>query len=394
MLNFIIKKTIKNYEQTNLPSVRTAYGKLASFIGICCNVFLFAIKTFIGVISHSVAITADAVNNLSDASSSIISLIGFKLAEKPADEDHPYGHGRYEYISGLMVAVLVIVIGFELLKSSVDKIFNPENVTLSIISVAVLVVSVIVKLWMMYFNTYIGKKIDSGTLIATAADSRNDVISTLAVLASFIISYFISFDLDGYMGAAVAIFILFNGFGLIKDTVSPMLGEAPSPEFVNKIRDKILSYPGILGTHDLIIHDYGPGRKFASVHVEIAAEDDVIQSHDVIDNIERYFKEYENLHMIVHYDPIVTADSQIKDIREWLESQVKSINTELSIHDLRVVPGTTHTNLVFDCVVPHSVNFAPGELKKRIIESVQKKYPDYYCVITIDSTFAPITSND
>lgn len=394
MLNFIIKRTIKDYEQTSVPAVRTAYGKLASTVGICCNLFLFVIKTFIGLISHSVAITADAVNNLSDASSSIISLIGFKLAEKPADEDHPYGHGRYEYISGLMVAVLIIVIGFELLKSSVEKIFNPENVTLSIISVVVLLISIAVKLWMMSFNTYIGKRIDSGTLIATAADSRNDVISTTAVLVSFIVSAFLPFDLDGYMGAAVAVFILINGFGLIKDTISPMLGEAPSPEFVEKIRQKILSYPGILGTHDLIIHDYGPGRKFASVHVEIAAEDDVIESHDVIDNIERYFKENENLHMIVHYDPIVTSDSKIKDIREWLNAEVKSINPELSIHDLRIVPGTTHTNLVFDCVVPHSTDLAPGELKRRISEKVNQKYPDYYCVITIDSTFAPITSDN
>lgn len=394
MINLFVKKLIKDYDKTTLPHVRTAYGKFASYFGILLNILLFAIKIVIGTLCGSVAISADAVNNLSDASSSIISLIGFKMADKPADEDHPYGHGRYEYISGLMVAVLILVIGIELLKSSIDKIFNPSAVEFSLLSAGVLVVSIILKLWMMCFNRKIGKLIESGTLYATAVDSRNDVIATAAVLAALTISQFIPFDLDGYMGVAVAVFILINGFGLIKDTISPMLGEAPDAEFVEKIRQKILTYPGVLGTHDLMIHDYGPGRKFASVHVEMSSKDDVIESHDVIDNIERYFFENENLHLVVHYDPIVTDDEEVTQIRLWIANEITKIHPKLSIHDFRMVPGTTHTNLVFDCVAPYNMEITHSQLKKEIISLIRSKYPTYYCVITIDSIYAPVNDAD
>lgn len=388
MQNWLVKKFVHDYENVHDISVRASYGKLSGKVGIFCNAFLFAVKFIMGTISGSVSITADAVNNLSDAASSVISLIGFKMAEKPADEDHPYGHARYEYLSGLTVAVMIILIGFELFKTSFDKVLHPSTVDFSIALVIVLAVSILIKLWMALFNKSLGKKINSSALEATAADSRNDVISTSAVLAAAVISHFFKINLDGYMGIAVAVFILYSGIGLVKDTLDPLLGKAPEPELVDYIQKKILSYDGVLGTHDLMIHDCGPGRKFASVHVEMAAEGDVLKSHDVIDNIERDFLSKDNLNIIVHYDPIVTKDDIVNDFRSWLMEQVKSIDPHLSIHDLRIVPGNSHTNLVFDCVMPHCINMSPSELKAEIRRLVNIKYPNYYCVITIDSSYA------
>lgn len=393
MTELLAKKFIKNYDNVNNPVVRAAYGKFAGIVGIICNVILFTLKIIIGTLSRSVSITADAVNNLSDASSSIISLLGFKLAEKPADNEHPYGHGRYEYLSGLTVAVLIIVIGVELFKSSVDKILHPSKVAFSAALVIVLLFSVALKLWMMLFNKKLGKKISSTTLEATSADSRNDVISTLAVLLAAVISHFTNFELDGIIGLAVAVFILLSGIGLIKDTIDPMLGSAPDAQYVESIREKIMSYPEVLGMHDLMIHDYGPCRKFASVHVEMAAEEDVIKSHDVIDNIENDFLENEGLHLIVHYDPILTKDSLTGDLRKELSEIVKSIHPDLTIHDLRVVPGTTHTNLVFDCVNIFHLNMSDAELKNKISTLVKEKHSDYNCVITIDKSYAPVTKD-
>lgn len=388
MQNWLVKKFVHDYENVHDISVRASYGKLSGKVGIFCNAFLFAVKFIMGTISGSVSITADAVNNLSDAASSVISLIGFKMAEKPADEDHPYGHAIYEYLSGLTVAVMIILIGFELFKTSFDKVLHPSTVDFSIALVIVLAVSILIKLWMALFNKSLGKKINSSALEATAADSRNDVISTSAVLAAAVISHFFKINLDGYMGIAVAVFILYSGIGLVKDTLDPLLGKAPEPELVDYIQKKILSYDGVLGTHDLMIHDYGPGRKFASVHVEMAAEGDVLKSHDVIDNIERDFLSKDNLNIIVHYDPIVTKDDIVNDFRSWLMEQVKSIDPHLSIHDLRIVPGNSHTNLVFDCVMPHCINMSPSELKAEIRRLVNIKYPNYYCIITIDSSYA------
>ena len=388
MQNWLVKKFVHDYENVHDINVRASYGKLSGKVGIFCNAFLFAVKFIMGTISGSVSITADAVNNLSDAASSVISLIGFKMAEKPADEDHPYGHARYEYLSGLTVAVMIILIGFELFKTSFDKVIHPSTVDFSIVLVIVLAVSILIKLWMAFFNKSLGKKINSSALEATAADSRNDVISTSAVLVAAVISYFFKINLEGYMGIAVAVFILYSGIGLVKDTLDPLLGKAPEPELVDYIQKKILSYDGVLGTHDLMIHDYGPGRKFASVHVEMAAEGDVLKSHDVIDNIERDFLSKDNLNIIVHYDPIVTKDDIVNDFRSWLMEQVKSIDPHLSIHDLRIVPGNSHTNLVFDCVMPHCINMSPSELKAEIRRLVNIKYPNYYCIITIDSSYA------
>lgn len=387
MTNWLVRIFIKDYKNKDDAKVRNAYGKLAGIVGIICNIILFGLKITVGTLFGSVSITADAVNNLSDASSSLISLMGFKLSGKPADEDHPYGHGRYEYLSGLIVAVLIMVIGVELFKSSLEKVINPSVVDFSWISVGVLIFSILLKLWMALFNYSLGKKIKSGTLTATGADSRNDVIATAAVLAAALISHFSGVELDGWMGIFVSLFILYSGIGIVKETLDPLLGKAPDRELVESIRNKILAYPGVLGTHDLLVHDYGPGRQFASVHVEMAAEGDVIESHDVLDNIERDFLK-EGMHMIVHFDPIVTSDRKVSNLRKWLAEQIAGIDENLSIHDLRVVPGVTHTNVIFDCVVPFDFNMTEGQLKNKICELVNAKYPTYNCVITFDKSFA------
>lgn len=387
---WLIKKFIKDYENIHDSNVRASYGKFSGKVGIFCNVLLFLLKAVVGTLSGSVSITADAVNNLSDAASSVISLIGFRMAEKPADDDHPYGHARYEYLSGLSVAVMIILIGFELFKSSLGKVFHPAEVNFSFISVIVLIFSIILKLWMSAFNRSLSKTINSSTLKATSQDSRNDVVTTSVVLIAAVISNYAGIELDGWMGIAVAIFILYSGIGLVKETLNPLLGKAPDPEFVAYIQQKIMGYDGVLGTHDLMIHDYGPGRQFASVHVEMAAERNVIESHDVIDNIERDFLANDNLNLIVHYDPIITGDAMVNDLRSWLCEQIKTIDSTLSIHDLRIVPGSTHVNLIFDCVVPPSLSIHCSDIKNKIIELVNSKYENYFCIITIDLSYAPI----
>ncbi|MBQ4150772.1 MAG: cation transporter [Clostridia bacterium] len=390
MSNLLIRFFVKDSESVNKKEVRTAYGKLSGGVGIASNLVLFAAKLIVGTLSGSVSITADAVNNLSDASSSIMSILGFKLASKPADADHPYGHARYEYLTGLMVALFIMLIGIELLKSSVGKIIEPTAVSFSWISIVILALTVVVKLWLSLFNIKIGKRINSKTLIATAADSRNDVIATSAVIISMIVSHYTSLELDGYVGTAVALFILYSGFGLVRDTLDPILGRAPDAELVKEIRDKIMSYPGVLGTHDLMVHDYGPGCQFASVHVEVAAEGDVIEMHDIIDNIEREISTLYNLHLVIHMDPIVTADDTIGEIRHRLADEVAKIYEELSIHDLRVVVGPTHTNLVFDCVVPHGFKMSNKELREKISAAAKAIDEKYICVVTVESSFAAL----
>ena len=390
MTTFLIRKFVPNHEKTTDTKVRTAYGKLSSVVSIVSNLLLFALKILAGILSASVAITADAFNNLSDASSGIITLLGFKMASKPADPEHPYGHARYEYLSGLLISVLILVIGVELFKSGVDKILHPQVTVFRWITAGILIASIAVKLWLCLFNRKIGILIDSGTLKAASADSRNDVLATAAVLASTVISHFTRIDLDGYMGVAVAAFILYSGVGMVKETISPLLGSAPDPETVQMIRDKIMSYPGVLGTHDLMLHDYGPGRQFASVHVEVAAERDMMESHDMVDNIERDFLAHTGIHMVVHMDPIVTADPVVAELRLFLTNTVTEMDPSLSIHDLRIVPGPTHTNVIFDCVVPHECSSCPTDVCHQIRERVKAVYPDYFCVITVDESFAPV----
>ncbi len=390
MTNLLLKLFVKDYKNTADQKVRARCGALSGVVGIICNVILFAGKIIAGLISGSVSVMADALNNLTDASSSLISFFGFKLSERPADKEHPYGHARFEYLSGLMVSILICVIGVELLKSCFEKILNPSDTVFSYLSIGILLASILVKLWMMTFAKSVGDRINSKTLIATAQDSRNDVITTAVVLLGAVISRIWNINLDGYLGCGVALFILYSGWGLIKETMDPILGRAPEEELVRHIQDKVLSYNGVLGTHDLLVHDYGPGRIFASVHVEMAAEEDVLKSHDVIDNIERDFYENDGIHMIVHYDPIVTADDRVGDIRKWLSQLVREIDPTLSIHDLRIVPGTTHTNLIFDCVVPFEVSLSHAEVKEKIREMVRAKEPTYFCVITIDISYASV----
>ena len=378
---------IKDKDNVTDPKIRSAYGRMCSIVGIVCNVILCGFKMLVGFLSGSVAITADAINNLSDASSSIISLLGFKLSEKPADDEHPYGHGRYEYLSALTVAALVLVIGFEMAGSSLDKILHPSPVDFGLFPVIVLVASILVKLWMALFNYKIGKRINSATLIATAKDSRNDVISTAAVLASAVISHFTSLQLDGWMGMAVALFILYSAYGLIVDSISPLLGDPPSAELVNSINEKILSYPGVLDTHDLIIHDYGPGRKFASVHVEMAAEANVLESHDIIDNIERDLSEEFGMLTSIHYDPVITSDPRIDMLKSDILEILAELDEGITMHDLRIVPGNSHTNVIFDCVLPRSSKMSEGEFKSYVSKKVAKKHASHYCVITVDRSF-------
>ena len=390
MGSWLIKKFIKDYENTEDLAVRAAYGKLSGLIGIFCNMLLFLGKFLVGTFSGSVSITADAVNNLSDAASSIISLVGFRLAERPADADHPYGHARYEYLSGLTVAVLILLIGFELLKNSLDKVLHPAVVEFQAMTAIVLIGSILVKLWMAALNYRMGKSIHSSTLEATAADSRNDVISTTAVLIAALLSHFFHVDLDGYMGIAVAAFILFSGVGLIKESLDPLLVKDPDPELVAQFEKKILSYPGVLGIHDLLIHDYGPGRLFASVHVEMSAEEDVLKSHDIIDTIEWDIERENHMLLTIHYDPVITTDEHLKELRQWLSQQIKTIHPDLTIHDFRIVPGESHTNLIFDCVKPYNVKISDDELKTAIQNLVWKTYPDYYTVVRIDASYVPL----
>lgn len=366
---------------------RTRVGSLTGAVCIMLNVVLCAAKAAIGVASGSVSIVADALNNLSDASSNIVSVLGFKLASKPADPEHPYGHGRYEYLSGLVVAVLVLLIGVELVKSSFEKLLAPEPIEFSWALVLVLTLSILVKLWMAGFNRSLGDRIGSETLIATAQDSKNDVIATAAVLASALIARYAGIELDAWVGLAVGAYIGWSGIELIKDTVDPLLGSAPDPKLVEHIRSKIMSYPGVLGTHDLMVHDYGPGRQFASAHVEMPAEDSPIASHDTLDNIEQAFKDEDGLIVTLHYDPIVTNDPAVVDMRNRIDAMAKEIDPRISIHDLRTVPGPTHTNVIFDCLRPEECELSARQLKDELGGRVEREYPKAVAKITVDEDY-------
>ena len=368
---------------------RARCGRLAGWVGIICNILLSAGKFIAGNLSGSVSITADALNNFSDASSSLISLIGFQLSEKRPDAEHPYGHARYEYISGFVVAILIIVIGIELLRSGIERIITPQPVDFSIVAIVVMLVSIAVKFGMMIFDRSRGRRSDPKTLSAAGADSRNDCIVTAAVLAAGILSHRTGVQLDGVMAVLVAGFILFSGAGLVRDTMDPLLGNAPSPEMVGKIREKILSYPGVLGTHDLIVHDYGHGRKFATVHVEMAAENDVIKSHEIIDDIERDFLR-EGINMLVHFDPVVTDGSATGEVRRELDRIVRLIDSRLSIHDLRLMNCGERTIAYFDVVAPKELGMNESELREEISRFAAQKYPDMRCEITLDNSFAAI----
>ena len=391
MTDFLLRHFIPGYpDSASTASGRAKCGVLAGIIGIICNILLCVFKFFSGIISGSVAISADAVNNLSDASSSIITLLGFRIASKPADDEHPYGHGRSEYLSGLAVSVIILIIGAGMVRSSIEKIISPEPINSGILPVIILAVSILVKLWMAAFNKRVGKMISSKALEATAADSRNDVISTSAVLVSTILQIVFGWQFDGWMGLGVAAFILWNGWGLIQESIAPILGQTPDPELVRHIVQVVKSYPQILGIHDLIVHDYGPGRQFASLHVEISAEDDVLKSHDVIDQIERRFLKEDGLHVVIHYDPIITGDAETDEARQILSSAAKAYDERLSIHDLRIVPGETHTNIVFDLIVPHELDPDVKKIKAYLSDAASAHNSKWMCVITSEHSFAGI----
>ena len=384
MTNILLKLFVKDEHDPNNAKFRSSCGKLAGVVGIVCNILLFALKLIAGLLSGAVSIVADAINNLTDASSSLVTLLGFKMAERPADPDHPYGHGRMEYLSGLIVAAMILLIGVELVKSSVGKILNPEDVNFTWLTAGILAASILVKLWLAGFCGKLGKTIHSAALQATAADSRNDVISTLAVLVAGLLAMFFGWQVDGYVGLAVALFILYSGVGIAKETIDPILGMAPDTELVQKLREKLLSYDKVMGIHDLIIHDYGPGRQFASVHVEMDSREDPLYCHDLIDNMEKEMGAQFHIHLVIHYDPIVTNDEENTAMYRLVKKEVHDIDSRLSIHDFRMVRGPEHTNLIFDLVLPFDLKDKKKELKALIDEKVQFQDSKYYTVITFD----------
>lgn len=387
LTGFLIKHFVKNGDSTDNARVRESYGRLSGIVGIACNMLLSAAKLAAGLIFGSVSVTADAANNLTDAMSSLVTLIGFKLSGKPADKEHPYGHERIEYVAGLIVSFLILFIGVELVKMSFGKIVSGEEATTGALALATLAGSVCVKLWLFAFNRKIGRKIDSAVIHATAQDSLNDAITTSVVLISALISHFSGFNLDGYAGAAVAVYIIFSGIGLIKDTADPLLGTAPTFEFTEKIRKKITEYDGVDGIHDLIIHNYGPNRCFASVHLEVSARQDILVSHDIADNIERDFKRDMGIDLVVHLDPIVKDDDDVNRAKAMVAEILEDIDPIITYHDFRMVKGATHSNLIFDICVPVDYAVSDDELTDKITAAVHARERAYECVITVDKNF-------
>lgn len=363
---------------------REKKGERASLVGIILNILLSISKCIVGIFAASMAIVADGLNNLSDVFSSAISLIGFKLSNKPSDKEHPYGHGRYEYVAGVIVATLIIVVGVELIINGIGKILEPTISKLNIYVIIVLSLSILVKLVLMIYNYIEGKKTNSKLLLAVGNDSRNDMIITFVILVSSIISHFTSIVLDGYMTVLVAIFIIINGIQLIKDTISPLLGMPPTKDFCDEIRNKVLSYEYIEGCHDLIIHDYGPGRKFATIHVEINDSLDISFVHDIIDKIERDIQEEYNMQMTIHCDPVVLNNQKIDEIKKEILERVREIDDRITIHDVRVIFGSKYNTFIFDCVIPRDLKIEKKEIEEKITELINLDYNNTNCVITID----------
>ncbi|WP_324825617.1 cation diffusion facilitator family transporter [Sinanaerobacter sp. ZZT-01] len=387
MRKLLIKVFIKDYENIRDPHVRESYGKLAGVIGIVSNAFLCTLKILTGLLFHSIAILADGINNLADASSSFITLIGFRLASRPADEEHPYGHARIEYLTGVIVSVLIIVLGVQLCMRSFDKILHPDPLDFNYFTIGILIVSILIKIWQSLFNIKMGEIISSSTLKATGTDSRNDVIATSAVLFGILIGKATNLQLDGYLGMLVALFIIYSGFQLVKETADPLLGQAPDPELVNAISEKIMKHPDVLGVHDLVVHNYGPARIFASVHVEVDAHNDMIASHDMIDNLERTLSESLRIHLVVHMDPVDYKDPLTQIVKQQLKEIITEYDTILDIHDIRVVHGYTHHNVIFDVVISPQCSMSEEELKSHLAKDLQLCNPLYQPVITIDKNY-------
>ena len=388
MVTFLSRWLIQDYDRPEDPEVRRKYGVLCGSVGIGLNLLLFLAKFFAGTISGSIAITADAFNNLSDAGSSLVTIVGFKLAGQKPDPSHPFGHGRMEYLSGLAVSVLILLMGFELLQSSVDKIRHPAAIEFSWLSVVILLLGFAGKLYMSYYNRSVGNKINSAAMKATAADSLSDSISTAAVLAATLIAHFFHVNIDGWVGVAVACFILYAGYNAARDTIDPLLGQAPDPELVTDVEKTVLSFPPIQSIHDMIVHDYGPGRLMISLHAEVPADGDLLEMHDTIDLVEQTLREKFHCDAVIHMDPIVTNDEQVLKMRSKMHQLVQVIDKRITVHDFRMVTGPTHTNLIFDVACPFDLKQSDEEVKRQVEEIVDLLDGNYNAVVTVDRIYA------
>lgn len=386
-MNFLVRRFIKNYQDTKDANVRTNIGKLSGIVGIFSNLFLFVIKFVIGTIVHSVSIQADGVNNLTDAGSNIISILSFHLANKPADKDHPFGHERTETIASLFVGILILVLGFETAKESISKVIHPRSIDFRIASVIILLISIIVKFWMYAYNKKLSKTYDSSLLEATALDSISDVCGTTAVLVSTLLSPVLHFNLDGYMGIVVSGIILYGAYGLLRDMINSLIGEAPDPELVHNIVDRIMAHPAILGVHDMMLHNYGPNKIFASAHVEVDSSKDIFETHDHIDNIEREVKENMNIDLVLHMDPVKVNDPETELYRAKVVEAIHQIDPKWGFHDFRIVSGPTHVNLVFDLVIPFEEKYSQEEIEDMLLKHIQSD-KKIYLVLTIDHPYA------
>ena len=388
MTELLVKTFVKDYQNTEEAKVRTAYGVLASLVGIVCNLLLFGGKLAVGLVLHSVSVMADAFNNLSDAASSVIGFIGVKMAEKPADEEHPFGHGRIEYIAALIVSFLVIEVGFTFFKNAIAKIRTPEELSFNRISMGILLASVAVKLWLSFFNKKLGKRINSTVMQATATDALGDVVTTLATMGSILFFYFTKINIDGYVGLAVSLLVMWAGVGIAKDTLEPLIGQSVDPKLYREISEFVESYDGILGSHDLIVHNYGPTKSLASIHAEVPNNVDIETSHEIIDRIERDAAKKLGIFLVIHMDPVETADAQVAEVKAEVQEVLHQMDERLSLHDFRMVDGEKWINLIFDVVVPFSYgeNDRP-KLREAIEEKVRSLDERYHCVITFDSGF-------
>ncbi len=387
MYSFLIRTFVKNWKETGDPIVRERYGTFAGAFGIFTNLLLFAMKIAVGLAAGAVSVVADAINNLSDSGASILTIVGFRIASKPADDEHPYGHARFEYLTGLGISVIILLVGFELLKSSADKLIHPETPDFSVVTIAVLVLSIFMKLYQGLFYKKVGKTIRSETLSAAFADSFNDSLSTLAVLIGTVVTFFSGVVLDGYIGIAVSLFILYSGVKLIAETARPLIGSAPDAELVDRIAAKLSEYPLVLGIHDLAVHSYGEGKCYASVHAEVDAKGDILEIHDGIDVIERDFLKDTGIVLVIHMDPVITDSEELNTAREKMRESVREICPDMTLHDFRAVFGTTHTNLIFDVCVPYSFRMTEEEIKRSIQEKAEAINEKYFTVVTVDRDY-------
>ena len=387
MITLLSKALIRHADQYDDPNVRRAYGVLCGGFGIFLNILLFGSKFFAGVLTGSVAITADAFNNLSDAGSSLITLAGFKFAGMKPDSEHPFGHGRSEYVAGMIVAILIILMGFELARSSFEKIWNPEPVETGMLAVVILLASILVKIYMAIYNYTISKKIQSTAMRATAIDSLSDSVATTVVLIAMVIMQITGINVDGYCGLVVALFILWAGYQAAKDTMSPLLGVKPDADFISQIEDIVHRHDMVVGIHDLIVHDYGPGRAMISLHVEVPGDQDIFKIHDMVDNVEMELEQKLHCNCVIHMDPIESNNEIVVVMRKKVSDIVQEIDSRLSIHDFRMVPGKTHTNLIYDVVLPQEFQMSDDEVAKMIREKVREKYPNYYSVIKVEKAY-------